>query len=145
MELSEMTLEEVLRSYLCEKEIDNLLGLLSAQYSSTSEKRVNDRLEKLERHMLRLSDIKDYLLHLKYARAIDHEEEVQEFLKKLDKCSSDVFAVLHNRHATAQAVVPPVQAPAAALDTPKAPTSELKPEKLTHDSSMANYLSLIHI
>ena len=60
MELSEMTLEEVLRSYLsvkghrtrCEKEIDNLLGLLSAQYSSTSEERVNDRLEKLERHML---------------------------------------------------------------------------------------------
>ena len=86
MELSEMTLEEVLRSYSsvkghrtrCEKEINNLLGLLGAQYSSTSEERINNRLEKLERHTLRLSDIKDYLVHLKYARAIDHEEEVQE-------------------------------------------------------------------
>ena len=129
MELSEMTLEEVLRSYLsvkghrtrCEKEIDNLLGLLSAQYSSTSEERVNDRLEKLERHTLRLSDIKDYLLHLKYARAIDHEEEVQEFLEILNKCSSDVFAVLHDRHTTAQAVVNPAQAPAAARAPQKLP------------------------
>ena len=84
MELSEMTLEEVLHSYSsvkghrtrCEKEIENLLGLLTAQYSSTSEERVNDRLEKLERHTLRLSHIKDYLIHLKYARAIDHEEQV---------------------------------------------------------------------
>ena len=109
---------------------------MSPQESSTSEERVNDRLEKLERHTLRLSDIKDYLIHLKYARAIDHEEEVQEFLEILDKCSSDVFAVLHDRHAAAQAVVNPAQAPTAAQAPPKAPTSELKPEKLTHDSSM---------
>ena len=129
IELSGMTLEEVLRSYSlvkghrtrCEKEIDNLLGLLSAQYSSASEERINDRLEKLERHTLRLSDIKDYLLHLKYARAIDHEEEVQEFLEILDKCSSDVFAVLHDRHAAAQAVVNPAQAPAAARAPQKLP------------------------
>ena len=120
MELSEMTLEEVLRSYSsvkghrtrCEKEINNLLGVLGAQYSSTSEERINDCLEKLERHTLRLSDIKDYLVHLKYARAIDHEEEAQEFLEILDKCSSDVFEVLHTRHAAAQAVIPPIQAPA---------------------------------
>ena len=60
MELSELTLEEVLCSYSlvkghrtrCEKEIENLLGLLSAQYSSTSEERVNDRIEKLEQHTL---------------------------------------------------------------------------------------------
>ena len=129
MELSELTLEEVLRSYLsvkghrtrCEKEIENLLGLLSAQYSSTSEERVNDRLEKLERHTLRLSDIKDYLLNIKYARAIDHEEEVQEFLEILDKCSSDAFAVLHDRHAAAQAVVNPAQAPTAARTPQKLP------------------------
>ena len=135
MELSEMTLEEVLRSHSsvkghrtrCEKEFDSLLGLLGAQYSSTSEKCINDRLEKLERHTLRLSDIKDYLVHLKYARAIDHEEEVQEFLEILDKCSSDVFEVLHTRHAAAQAVVPPIQAPAG-IRPPKAPTAELKPE-----------------
>ena len=109
MELSEMSMEEVLSSYSsikghrmrCKKEIENLLGLLEHQYSSTSEESLNDRLEKLERHTLRLSDIKDYLLHLKYARAIDHEEEVQEFLETLDKCSTDVFAILHNRHAAA--------------------------------------------
>ena len=75
------------------------------------------------------------------ARAIDHEEEVQEFLEILDKCSSDVFAVLHDRHVAAEAVVPPVQAPATARAPPKAPTSELKPEKLTYDSSMVNYQS----
>ena len=114
---------------------------MSAQYSSTSEECVNDRLEKLERHTLRLSDIKDYLIHLKYARAIDHEEEIQEFLEILDKCSSDVFAVLHNCHVAAQAVVNPAQAAAATRPPTKAPTSQLKPEKLTHDSSMANYRS----
>ena len=61
-----------------------MLGLLRHQYSSTSEERINDRLEKLEQHTVRLSDIKDYLVHLKYARALDHEEEVQEFLEILD-------------------------------------------------------------
>ena len=116
-----------------------MLGLLSVQYSSTSEERINDHLEKLERHTLQLSDIKDYLVHLKYARAIDHEEEVQEFLEILDKCSSDIFEVLYNRHAAAQAIVPPNQAPAAARPTSKAPTTELKPEKLAHDSTMVNY------
>ena len=91
MELSEMSMEEVLHIYLlnkghrtrCEKEIYNLLGLLRQQYFSASEKCINDRLEKLERHTLRLSHIKDYLVYLKYNRAIDHEEEVQEFLEIL--------------------------------------------------------------
>ena len=147
MELTEMSLEEVLRSYSsikghrtrCKKEIDNLLGLLRNQYSSTSEERINDRLEKLERHTLRLSDIKDYLVHLKYNRAIDHEEEVQEFLEILDKCSNDIFAILHNRHAAAQAIAAPTQIAAVARAAPKPSTSELKPEKLTHDTSMVNY------
>ena len=66
---------------------------------------------------------------------------MQEFLEILDKCSSDIFEVLHTSHAAAQAVVPPIQAPAAARPTPKAPTAELKPEKLAHDSTMANYCS----
>ena len=54
LELSELTLEEALRSYLSVKdhrtrvkrEIGNLLRLLKDQYSATSEDRVNDRLEK---------------------------------------------------------------------------------------------------
>ena len=149
MELSEMTLEAVLRTHSsvkghrtrCEKEIDNLLALLGAQYSSISEERINDRLERLERHTLRLSDIKDYLVHLKYARAVDHEEEVQEFLEILDKCSSDVLEVLHTRHAAAQAIAPPIQAPIAVRPAPKAPTAELKPEKLAHDSTMKSFRS----
>ena len=132
--ISERTQKQV------QKEIDNLLGLLG-QSSSTSEERINDRLEKLERHTLRLSDVKDYLVHLKYVRAIDHEEEVQEFLDILDKCSSNVFEVLHTRHAAAQAIVPPNQAPAAARPTPKAPTAELKPEKLAHDATCLLYTS----
>ena len=84
MELSEMTLEAVLRTYSsvkgyqtrCEKEIDNLLALLGARFSSISEECINDRLEKLEQHTLWLADVKDYLVHLKYARAEDHEIEV---------------------------------------------------------------------
>ena len=57
LDYSEMTLEEVLWTYSsvkghhtrCEREIHKLLGLLKEQYSSTSENRVNDRLERLEK------------------------------------------------------------------------------------------------
>ena len=58
LELSELTLEEALRSYSSvkghrtrvEREIGNLLRLLKDQYSATSDDRINDRLEKLEKH-----------------------------------------------------------------------------------------------
>ena len=58
LELSELPLEEALRLYSSvkghrtrvEKEIGNLLRLLKDQYSATSEERINDRLEKLEKH-----------------------------------------------------------------------------------------------
>ena len=121
VELSEMSLEAVLRTYSsvkghrtrCEREIKNLIGLLTTQYSSISEERIKDRLESLEKHTLRLSDIKDYLVHLKYTKAKDHDEEVQEFLVILDRCSSDVLEILHNRHATAQVNAPPVAQQAA--------------------------------
>ena len=89
-----MPLEKVLRLYFsikghrtrCEKEIENLLALLNTEYLSTSKDCVNDRLEKLKRHTLCLSDITDYLVALKYNRARDHEE-VAKFLDVLDKCS----------------------------------------------------------
>ena len=150
MDLSEMSLEAVLRSYSsvkghrtrCEHEIENLLGLLSTRYSSVSEERIKDRLESLEKHTLRLSDIKDYLIHLKYAKARDHADEVQEFLETLDKCSSDVvLEILHNRHAAAQVNAPQAAQQVAAGPAPKAPTIELKPEKLVNDASMATYRS----
>ena len=65
VELSEMTLEEALRSYSSvkghrtrvEREIGNLLRLLSATYSAPSENRLNESLEKLQTHTHRLSDI----------------------------------------------------------------------------------------
>ena len=84
---TEMSLEEVLRLYSstkghrtrCEKEIDKLLTLLNAQYSCISEDRINDRLENLERHTMKLSDITNYLISVKYAKARDHEEEVRGF------------------------------------------------------------------
>ena len=58
LKLSNLTLEEALRSYSSvkghrtrvEKEIGNLLRLLKDQYSATSEERINDRLDKLEKH-----------------------------------------------------------------------------------------------
>ena len=73
VELSEMSLEAVLRTYSsvkghrtrCEREIENLLGLLTTRYSSVSEERIKERLESLEKHTLRLSDIKDLsLIHI---------------------------------------------------------------------------------
>ena len=62
LELSELTLEEALRSYSSvkghrtrvEREIGNLLRLLKDQYSATSEERLNVRLEKFEKHTHRL-------------------------------------------------------------------------------------------
>ena len=142
LELSDMSLEEVLRSYSlvkghrtwCEREIENLLQLLHAQYSSTSETRSNDRLEKLEKYTHRLMDVADYLASIKYAKARDHKEEVDEFMEALEKCSSDVFTVLHERHAAAGAVAAPPQ-PAVVLPSSKASLSELKPDMLRHDSS----------
>ena len=101
-----MTLEKVLRSYWsiqghqtrCKKEKANLLQLLIARYSSMSEERINDRLEKLEKYTNKLSDITEYLVTLKYTKARDYQEEVKEFSDVLDKCSADIFTVLHNRH-----------------------------------------------
>ena len=110
IKLSEMTFEAVLRTYSsvkghrtrCEREIENLLALLEVRYSSVSEERIKDRLENLEKHTLRLADIKDYLVHLKYSKAKDHDNEVKEFLETLDRCSSDVLEILHNCHGTSE-------------------------------------------
>ena len=96
MELSDMTQEEVLQSHSsvkgnrtrCEREISNLLELLDAQYSSTLELCINDRLEKLEKHSHKLLDIAEYLISVKYPKARDHKEEVTEFMDTLAKCSS---------------------------------------------------------
>ena len=58
IELLEMTLEAVLRTYSsvkehrmrCEREIENLLALLAVRYSSVSEERIKDRLEPRKAH-----------------------------------------------------------------------------------------------
>ena len=95
VELSEMTLEEALRSYSSvkghrtrvEREIGNLLRLLSATYSAPSETRLNESLEKLQTHTHRLSDIAEYLVSLKYTKAHDHRDEVEDFKEVLNRCS----------------------------------------------------------
>ena len=147
-ELSEMTLEETLRSYSSikghrtrvEREIGNLLRLLSATYSAPSETRLNDSLEKLQKHTHWLSDIAEYLASLKYAKARDHLEEVDDFKEVLNKCSDEVFKLQHDRHASrdnqpAQPVLPQNPRPVTA----KPPATELKPEKLTHDASTTTF------
>ena len=78
------------------------------QYSVTSEERINNKLEKLEKHTHKLSDIAEYLVSLKYAKARDHREEVADFKKILDKCSEEVFTVLHKRQVANPAA--PLQA-----------------------------------
>ena len=103
VELSEMTLEEALRSYSSvkghrtrvEREIGNLLRLLSATYSAPSENRLNESLEKLQTHTHRLSDIAEYLVSLKYAKARDHRDEVEDFKEVLNRCSDKVFKIQH--------------------------------------------------
>ena len=87
LELFELTLEEALRSYSSvkghrtrvEKEIGNLIRLLTATYSVTSEDRLNDRLDKLQTYTLRLSDIAEYLVSLQYAKACDHRDRCRGF------------------------------------------------------------------
>ena len=104
LELSEMTLEEALRSYSSvkghrtrvEREIGNLLRLLSATYSAPSETRLNESLEKLQTHTHRLSDIAEYLVSLKYTKARDH----RDFKDVLNRCSDEVFKLQHDRHAS---------------------------------------------
>ena len=90
-EFSDLTLEEALRSYSSvkghrtrtEREIGNLLRLLKEQYSATSEERINNRLEKLEKHTHRLADIATYLQSLKYNKARDHLEECGDISKPM--------------------------------------------------------------
>ena len=149
LKLSELTLEEALRSYSSvqghrtrvEKEIGNLIRLLTTTYSVTSEERLNDRLEKLKRHTHRLSDIAEYLVLLIYAKTRDHRDEVVDFKDVLDKCSEEVFKILHEHHAAAPRAAAPLQAiPAAVPRAPSKPSSlELKPEKLTHDASTSTF------
>ena len=150
LELSELTLEEALRSYSSvkghrtrtEREIGNLLRLLKDQYSATSEERINNRLEKLEKHTHRLSDIAGYLVSLKYNKAKDHLEEADDFQEILAKCSEEIFTVLHERQVANPAVPQPAATHTqAARPLSKASASELKPERLTHDSSASAFRS----
>ena len=65
-----------------------------------------------------------------------------DFKEVLDKCSEEVFTLLHKRHA-APAQAPAVQAAAQAAAPQRAllkpSASELRPEKLTHDSSTSTF------
>ena len=56
----------------------------------------------------------------------------------MDKCSEEVFTVLHKRQVANPAA--PLQAAAQVPHAPtKASASELKPEKLTHDASASTF------
>lgn len=96
-------------------------------------------MEELEKHTLKLSDITDYLVSQKYSKARDHQEEVADLLEVLDKCSSDIFTVLHNHHTADQAIANPAQQPPPARPTSKPSTAELQPDKLAHNATMANF------
>ena len=153
MDFTDMTTEEVLRSFSSvkghrtrvEREMASLLQLLlNAQYSSMLELRLNDCLEKLEKHSHRLLDISEYLISIIYPKARDHSEEVKEFMDTLQKCSDEVFKVLHERHAAAgPAAMAPIGAapPAAPHPNLEPSASELKPSVLTHDSSASVFRS----
>ena len=76
---------------------------MSATYSAPSETRLNESLEKLQKYTHRLSDIAEYLTSLKYAKARDHRDEVEDFKEILNKCSDEVFKMQHDRHASRDA------------------------------------------
>ena len=59
----------------------------------------------------------------------------------LEKCSTDVFTVLHERHAAAgpAAIAPPGLAAAAPRPNLKPSALELKPSSLSHDSSTSAF------
>ena len=61
--------------------------------------KINDHLEKLEKDTHKLTDIVEYLVSVKYAKPRDHQEEVKEFSDVLDKYSTNILTVLHNRQA----------------------------------------------
>ena len=118
MSYAEMILKEVLRSYSivkghrttrCEKEIEKLLTLLNAQYSSTSEECINDRLESLERHAIKLSDIADYSISVKYGILRLKTTKTSPGIPQNSGPSifgHTVFTVLHNRHASGEVANP---------------------------------------
>ena len=145
MDFSNITLAKILRIYSsvkghrmrCECEIQSLLEMLKVQYSAPSEVRINDRLEKLEKHTHKLSDITDYLITAKYAKAADHSDEVAEFFTTLDQASTQVFQVIHKHHAAAPQAVAVAATPATARTSK--PSAELKPKELLHDASMATF------
>ena len=84
-----------------------------------------------------MSEITDYLLTAKYAKAQDHAEEVAEFFATLDKATTAIFQVIHERHAAApQAAIAAAPAPAPARASIK-PSAELKPKELSQNASMA--------
>ena len=89
----------------------------------------------------KLLDISKYLISIKYPKACDHSEEVKEFMDTLQKCSDDMFKVLHERHAAAgpAAMAPIGLAAAAPRPNIKPSASELKPSVLSHDSSTSAF------
>ena len=114
-------------------------SLTYLKLNTPSEVRVNDRLERLEKHTHKLSDITDYLVTAKYAKAKDHAEEVAEFFATLDECATAIFRVIHERHTAApQAALAALPAPAPIRTTAK-PSAELKPKELSHDATMATF------
>ena len=71
------------------------MDLLKVQYSAPSEVHINNRLERLEKHTHKLSDITDYSMTAKYTKAKNHEDEVAEFSATLDECATAIFRVIH--------------------------------------------------
>ena len=88
-----------------------------------------------------MSDITDYLLTAKYAKAQDYAEEVAEFFATFDEAGTAIFQVIHERHAAApQAAIAAAQAPAPAPARASVkPSAELKPKELSHDAFMATF------
>ena len=95
------------------------------------------------RNTHKLSNITDFLLTAKYAKAKDHKDEVPEFFAVLKDCATESFTVIHNRHAAAPTAVLAAQAaPATTRSAPK-PSSELKPDKLSHETTMDSFICMM--
>ena len=145
MDYSKMTLKEVLRTYSsvkghrtrCERKIQSLIALLKVQYSAWD-------MHQWPVGMSRKTHTQTQWYHRlfidgQYTRAKDHKDKVTEFFAVLEAIATEIFTVIHERHAAILQAAIVVQAVPAPARSPPKPSAELKPEKLSNEATMASF------
>jgi hypothetical protein len=112
----------------------HLYTIVKKNVSLASEMELSENLCKAEEQIGYMGQIIDWLTQQKYAKVADHEAELADYEKDIDKCWSELKVAQGKRAAQGMAAV--AQPPQAVT---MKPVSDLKPEVLEIDSS-ASYL-----